>query len=488
MDKQYKKEKTKLSAIEKAMLSGAYDEAGSLFRELNNPFLTVRILGVAGRFCGLDMVKILIENGALFDYKWIENHGSYFYSYHYSSVLSDFFILFLLKGLDRIRGYTPNRKMNALIDKEGKPLVPICEEERIQVIKYLCEQEDKVCLSAGDYLYYAILTQERTIADTLRKDGVCFSDALKELLTKGGGKENDKWMIYCYFMEELQDNALVDVFSALHREIGEEKRLHFTEKIWQINKQRFLIPEFFVAFLQHFNQSEMNKKKILRELIDSQSVSNLKVLEDCGWLKDIRRRDELIAYASENHKVESAAWLLEFKNRTADLVAEQRRAEKKLMRELNAAPDSVTALRKLWSYEKGEDGTLTIINYKGKDSIVVVPERIGKNIVTGIGNAAFAGTYMKFMMRAETIAQHRKITSITLPKTLQKIESYAFCNLPLLNEITIPDSVKKFGEGVFQKCPNLVIFCSQGSKAEDYCKEKGFQFQYSTELKKEILK
>ena len=97
MDKQYKKEKTKLSAIEKAMLSGAYDEAGSLFRELNNPFLTVRILGVAGRFCGLDMVKILIENGALFDYKWIENHGSYFYSYHYSSVLSDFLSYFCSK-------------------------------------------------------------------------------------------------------------------------------------------------------------------------------------------------------------------------------------------------------------------------------------------------------------------------------------------------------------------------------------------------------
>lgn len=86
-------------------------------------------------------------------------------------------------------------------------------------------------------------------------------------------------------------------------------------------------PEFCI-FLQHFNQSEMNKKKILRELIDNQSVSCLKVVEDCGWLKDIRRRDELIIYASENHKVESAAWLLAFKNRTADLAAEQKSAEK----------------------------------------------------------------------------------------------------------------------------------------------------------------
>lgn len=560
MDKQYKTEKARLTAIEKAMLSGAYDEAGRLFCEPNNPFLTARILGVAGRFCGLDMVKILVGNGASFDYEWMQYHNSYFYPYHYSLVLSDFFILFLLKGLDRIRGYTPSRKMNDLIDKEGKPLAPICEQERIQVIKYLCEQEDKVCLSGGDYLYYAILTGEKNIADSLRRDGICFSDALKELLTKGGGRENDKWLLYCYFIEELQENALVDVFSALHMEIGEEKRLHFTEKLWEINKQRLMRPEFFAFFLQHFNQSEMNKKKILRELIDNQSVSCLKVVEDCGWLKDIRRRDELIIYASENHKVESAAWLLAFKNRTADLAAEQKSAEKKLMRAFSMTPDSVTELRKLWSYEKGEDGTLTITNYKGKESIVVVPERIGKNIVTAIGEAAFAGAYMKFMMREETIAQHRKITSITLPKTLQKIENHAFCNLPLLCEINIPDSVKQLGKGVFRSChslidftvpgtvktighdaflyckklervcicegvleigknaflgcsnlaevilprsvqkltsdfsgyyhegneifsgcPKLVIFCPKGSKVEEYCKEKGFSFQYSVE-------
>lgn len=59
--------------------------------------------------------------------------------------------------------------------------------------------------------------------------------------------------------------------------------------------------------------------------------------------------------------------------------------QKKLMRAFSMTSDSVTALRKLWSYEKGEDGTLTITNYKGKESVVVVPERIGKNIVTAIG-------------------------------------------------------------------------------------------------------
>ena len=36
----------------------------------------------------------------------------------------------------------------------------------------------------------------------------------------------------------------------------------------------------------------------------------------------------------------SSAWLLDFKNRTADFAAERKKAEQKMMRELNANPNS----------------------------------------------------------------------------------------------------------------------------------------------------
>ena len=56
-------------------------------------------------------------------------------------------------------------------------------------------------------------------------------------------------------------------------------------------------------------------------------------------------------------------WLsIDFKNRTADFAAEQEKADKKLMRKLNAAPDSVMALSQLWSYKKTADGTITNIH------------------------------------------------------------------------------------------------------------------------------
>jgi len=66
MNTQYREEKAKLKAIEKAVLSGVPDEAVRLYQELHNPFLTAHILGIAGRFAGVDMVKALVESGASF--------------------------------------------------------------------------------------------------------------------------------------------------------------------------------------------------------------------------------------------------------------------------------------------------------------------------------------------------------------------------------------------------------------------------------------
>lgn len=93
-------EKPKLAAIEKAILGGTPDEAAALYREFDIPLLTARVLGVAGRGRGLDMVKALVESGASFEYEEInrarkvEHFTSYYYSDHHAMVLSDFFILF----------------------------------------------------------------------------------------------------------------------------------------------------------------------------------------------------------------------------------------------------------------------------------------------------------------------------------------------------------------------------------------------------------
>jgi len=466
-----KAEKAKLTAIEKAMLNGTPNDVVKLYREFHIPLLTARILGIAGRYCGLDMVKALVESGASFEYEEarrtqeVYHFISYYYTYHYSMVLSDFFILFLLKGVDRIKGYTPIRKMNALVDKEGKPLVPVSEAERIQIIEYLCDQEQKVCIQPGDFLYFAILTEQKNIVDALKNKGIRLSEERRKLLVEEGGRDNDlelrdRWIMYYTLLEELDDDAFMRVTAALCMEIGEGKKLFFTEILWKTNHQRFFDPVFFASLLEHFNQSKMNKKKILTDIIDNERVSCLEIVENHGWLKDTHRRDELIEYALENGRTESTAWLLNFKNRTADLAAERQKVEKKLMRELNMAPDCVTALRKIWSYEKREDGTLSITRYKGEAVEVIVPEKIGKNIVTVIGDRAFMGdTHHK--NRAEQ--QHCKITKITLPHTIQQIRIGAFSTMPALKEIDIPDGVNEIGQAAFWECTSLQSITIPGS-------------------------
>ena len=85
----------------------------------------------------------------------------------------------------------------------------------------------------------------------------------------------------------------------------------------------------------------MSQIRLMKKLVDKELVSCLVIAEKMGWLKFSKKRDELIHHAVENGKTESAAWLLNFKNRTPDFAAERKKAEKKLMEELNAGPNSI---------------------------------------------------------------------------------------------------------------------------------------------------
>lgn len=207
----------------------------------------------------------------------------------------------------------------------------------------------------------------------------------------------------------------------------------------------------------------MQPAKIMRCVIDRNLVEAMPLIEREGWLGTPRKREEMIAYAAEQERTELLAWLLDFKNRTADFAAEQEKADKRLMRKLNATPDSVMALSQLWSYKKTADGTITITNYKGSATEVTVPEKIGKSIVTAIGKGTFTGEEnqrrnnetMNRGATKEQIRQHKKITKIVLPDTIQLIGAGAFQCMEELREINIPAGVREIGEAAFAACAAL---------------------------------
>ncbi len=146
------------------------------------------------------------------------------------------------------------------------------------------------------------------------------------------------------------------------------------------------------------------------------------------------------------------AWLLNFKNRTTDLVKEKKNAEKKMMRELNAALNSVTALKQIWSYKKCVGGII-ITGYKGDRTEMTVPEKIGKDAVIAIGDHAFCPFAARIKPEVKEIRE--AITKITLPDTVRSIGRAAFWNCKLLISVNIPEGVAKISESTFAECHKL---------------------------------
>ena len=93
----------------------------------------------------------------------------------------------------------------------------------------------------------------------------------------------------------------------------------------------------------------------------------------------------------------------------------------------------------------------------------------------------------------------KKLNRITMPDSVNEIGEGAFCNCTLLDEIEIPDSVVKIddcafrgctsldtviipdsvtdlGWGVFDGCEdNIVVYCNEGSVAQQYCRRNGIR-------------
>lgn len=80
-----------------------------------------------------------------------------------------------------------------------------------------------------------------------------------------------------------------------------------------------------------------------------------------------------------------------------------------------------------------DDKTYSIINYKGNNKEVVIPQKINGIKVTSIGERAF---------------EMKSITAVIIPDTVNYIENWAFCNNSL-SSLVIPDSVIFIGDVAF---------------------------------------
>ena len=110
-------------------------------------------------------------------------------------------------------------------------------------------------------------------------------------------------------------------------------------------------------------------------------------------------------------------------------------------------------MKNVWSFEKNEDGTVCITDYKGEDYDIVIPDQIGANKVTQIAAYAFSPEKPRRAKQRRWFLE--QIRSITIPDGVTSIGAYAFAGCKGLSHLVLPTGICYIESGTFKKCEGL---------------------------------
>ena len=452
----YKKlgEQAKVELLEQAVVADDIEKAKEIIAGCGTFEFTARALGVACIYASLDMVKLLVENGATFDYEYSSafkrKYGAAFstnysqYPVSYSSLIANHDInVYNPMIFASIKEYHFG-ELPQYSAKENS------EETRADIAEYLCSAESAKFLAA-EAMSCAILWGSTVVAERLRKLGTKLTvGALIGLTDTAASIERNEYMLCLSALPREKCLYALKTFSEL---LGEyDKKIILTQKSFEAENSSLIDAEVVEFVFTNTDTSKLTKSKLMELAMERDDTRALAVLVNAGTIKNTAQREKAIKFAMDNKKTESLAWLLDYKNRTSDPIAEAAKEEEKVFRELMEDPNSVSALKKKWSYKKLEDGTLQITSYKGDEEEVVIPATIGKAKVTSIGKDAFyASEYSRF----KNWEARRKIRSISIPEGVTEIGENAFSLCESLETLLVPASMKKIGTGAFNRCSKL---------------------------------
>ncbi len=133
-----------------------------------------------------------------------------------------------------------------------------------------------------------------------------------------------------------------------------------------------------------------------------------------------------------------------------------------------------------WGTEKLPDGTWKLKSYKGKDTLVQIPESLGKARVSVLGRSLFYPCAQGVDDTRRAVRQ--SIKEVMIPDGISAIEEGefgkggTFCGCIGLKSVKIPDSLTSIGSKAFQGCTKLTdIVLSEnttyiGSEAFEGCR------------------
>lgn len=114
--------------------------------------------------------------------------------------------------------------------------------------------------------------------------------------------------------------------------------------------------------------------------------------------------------------------------------------------------DSDATSLDFFEYTIREDGTASIIKFKGKDPNVVITSHIGDAPVTEIEQYAFEACFL--------------VETVRIPDSVTKIGEFAFMDCDSMTSINIPSGVTALYRGTFAGCTSLAELTIPASVAE----------------------
>ena len=458
-------EQKKVELLESAVLTGTIDELIAILEE-HSPFeFSARALGIAARCRGLAFVEKLVRYGATFHYRCTSalnrKYGMYVKGGTSSGVHYSQYDLLLVTDLQDL----------PIFNCGQQPLQVLPMEDRLAIIRYLIKHPE-LGATLDQILFYALITGELDFADALIEMGISLKDTppiyyttdiceawweypyrnnntYLEIITQG--IQSIYWTAYVDALAAKSEETLLPILNRFHNiAAASGNKLVFTKAAFIRLKWN---DESLHFAMEHMDLSKIDPKLILETAVLKAGSAALTMIANQGWITKADKIEKLIYLAQENNRTEALSWLLDYKNRTVDIVAETAKAETKMKRQLAENPNSVTAMKKNWKFTKLKNGTIRIDGYKGQETEVIVPAQIGADPVTVIGKRAFS-PYASNIRNAK-VREH--IESIQIPIGIVHLEEEVFDGCHTLVSISIPETVKRIDSTPFElnSCYNL---------------------------------
>ncbi len=447
-------EQKKVELLENEVLTGTVENTAKIIAEYGPFEFTARALGYAARFRGPEMVKCLIDGGAVFTY---EASAAFVKKYAIKVVVSN--------NYSYSRDYSLYLLKDQKIDPEPDGMQFLSDEDRVQVLRLLHANAEQIGFHEGEVLFFSILYGDSAIRQACAELGIA------DLTEKRAA--NIRCDINYAHMDGL-DRCLRDDFTwALRRAKPDDFKRILADILPMLGeKQMQLMPadlyeditdkkQFFTGYCaegvfelarKHTNLTDKVKKwDMLYALADQNNASGMQYALEQEWISKPKDLETLLKYV-QNKGCVNAALIGSIMDKLEKTSSGKR---KPAPLTLNASPTSVAEMKKIWGFKKLEDGTLMITSYKGEEQNIVIPALIGKTEVTAIDADTFNPNASRITEIQKEIRSN--IISIEFPGSIKAIPQNMFCEYPAhacnrLGRIILNEGIEKICSGAFRNC------------------------------------